>query len=76
MISTLILIYFDSPQLGHTRKANCIKFQTVYLQTHSVSTIFHIIFQEKLFPCYVLLTDQISLSGCIYFLRYCVIYLL
>ena len=28
------------------------------------------IFQEKSFSCYVLLTDQISLSDCLYFLRY------
>ena len=27
-------------------------------------------FQEKCFSCYVLLTDQISLSDCLYFLRY------
>ena len=29
-----------------------------------------IIFQEKCFSCHVLLTDQISLPGCLYFLRY------
>ena len=28
------------------------------------------IFQEKCFPCYILLTDRISLSDCLYFLRY------
>ena len=28
------------------------------------------IFQEKCFSCYILLTDQISLSGCFYFMRY------
>ena len=27
-------------------------------------------FQEKCFSCYILLTDQISLSDCLYFLRY------
>ena len=27
-------------------------------------------FSTKMFPCYILLTDQISLSGCLYFLRY------
>ena len=27
-------------------------------------------FSRKMFPCYVLLTDQISLSDCLYFLRY------
>ena len=28
------------------------------------------IFQQKCPSCYILLTDQISLSGCLYFLRY------
>ena len=28
------------------------------------------IFQEKCFSCYILLTDQISLFDCLYFLRY------
>ena len=27
-------------------------------------------FQEKYFSCYILLTDQISLSDCLYFSRY------
>ena len=27
------------------------------------------IFKEKYFPCYALLTDQIALSGCLYFVR-------
>ena len=27
-------------------------------------------FQQKYSLCYVLLTDQIALSGCLYFLRY------
>ena len=35
--------------------------------------IFYIIFQEKFFPCYNILTDQISLSDCLYFLRYWVV---
>ena len=33
--------------------------------------------QQKCFSCYILLTDQISLPGCLYFLRYwaiCVLY--
>ena len=32
--------------------------------------IFLIIFEEKYFSCNSLLIDQISLSGCLYFLRY------
>ena len=27
-------------------------------------------FSTGILPCYILLTDQISLSGCLYFLRY------
>ena len=33
-------------------------------------------FKEKSFSCYILLTDQISLPGCLYFVRYWVIYVL
>ena len=29
MICTLVLIYFTSPQLGHTIKTNCTKLYTV-----------------------------------------------
>ena len=29
-----------------------------------------LIFEEKYFSCYILLIDQISLSGCLYFVRY------
>ena len=36
-------------------------------------SILCIIFQQKCFSCYILLTDQILLSYCVYFLRYCVI---
>ena len=32
--------------------------------------ILSMIFQEKCLACYILLTDQISLSDCHYFLRY------
>ena len=32
--------------------------------------LFCMIFQEKRFSCYILLTDQIPLSDCLYFLRY------
>ena len=33
-------------------------------------------FLRKMFPCYILLTDQISLSDCFYFFRYWAIYAL
>ena len=32
--------------------------------------IFCITFQEKYFSCYILLTGQISFSGCLYFVKY------
>ena len=44
-----------------------------------VCLIFFIDFKEKYFSCYILLIDQVSLSGCLYFVRYCtvcVLYLL
>ena len=34
------------------------------------ASIFCMIFEEKYFSCYILLTDQMSLSGCLYFVRY------
>ena len=34
------------------------------------------IFQEKCFSCYILLTDQFLLSDCLYLLRYWAIYAL
>ena len=37
---------------------------------------FCMIFEEKCFSCYILLTDQISFSGCLYFVRYWGIYIL
>ena len=55
--------------MGHTINAFCIKFQTVDSQICSIlifrkkyetnfSTTFCMIFQEKFFLCYILLTDQ------------------
>ena len=37
---------------------------------YSLWLIFSIIFDEKYFSCYILLPDQISLFGCLYFVRY------
>ena len=42
----------------------------------SPSLIFRIIFAEKYLTCYVLLIDQLSLSGCLYFVRYWAIFVL
>ena len=33
--------------------------------------VFCITFEEKYFSCYILLVDPVSLSGCLYFMRYC-----
>ena len=38
--------------------------------------ILYMIFQDKYFSCYILLTDQILLPVCLYFLRYWAIYAL
>ena len=63
-------------------KANCIKLQTIDPEICSILTfqkrvwdqflhyILHMIFPEKCFPCFILLTDQIPSSDCLYILRY------
>ena len=48
--------------LGFFKKQKVVWNYSPYL-------IFYIIFKEKYFSCYILLTDQASLSGCIYFVR-------
>ena len=62
-------------------KPNCIKLQTIdpeicpiliFQKRVSEYVLRHIlcmIFLEKCFLCYILLTDQISFSNCLYFLR-------
>ena len=37
---------------------------------NSLSTTFCMIFQEKCFSCYILLTDQVPLPKCLYFLSF------
>ena len=76
---------FRQPSTWYTIKTSCIKLQTIDPEIYSIlifqkrvwdQFLHHIlcmIFQEKCFSCYILLTDQISLSDCIYFLRYCVL---
>ena len=68
--------------LWDTIKPNCIKLQTINPLTCSIlilqervweqffHPILYMIFQEKCFSYYILLTDQISMSDCLYFLRY------
>ena len=81
MVSTLVLIYFDRTWLRHTTKTNFITFQIVDQEKCSIlgfykriwNYLFHyilcMVFQEK-YSCYALLTDQMSLPDCLYFLRY------
>ena len=73
---------FREPQIKDTIKTNFRKLQTIDPEIYSILTfqkgvweqflhhILFIIFQQKFFSCYILLTDQISLSDCFYFLRY------
>ena len=72
----------------HTIKTSCIKLQAIDLEICSTLSfqkrvqeqfLYHIlcmIFQQKCFSCYILLTEQISLSNYVYFLRYWTIYVL
>ena len=76
------------PSNQHTIKTNCIKLQTINPEIYSILIfqktfweqflhhIQRIIFQQKCFLCYILSTDQISLSDCLYVLRYWTIYVL
>ena len=81
VVSTLVLIYFGSPRLWHTIKTGCITFYTIDPESYSIllfikrsETSFpstsYAWFFKKYFLYYVLLTDQISLSDCLYFLIY------
>ena len=62
------------------KKKNCIKLWAINSEICSILSfwvflgflhlILYMIYQGKCFSCYVLLTDQVSLSDCFYFLRY------
>ena len=66
------------------KKKKNMKLQTVHLEIWSILIFsrrvldyfsYHILcmnFQEKYFSCYIFLNDQISLSDCLYFLKYLV----
>ena len=76
MVSTLVLIYFGWPWLGHTIKTNFKTFQAANLEICSILTFLwkglgllsspHFVydFSRKCFSCCILLIDQMSLSGC------------
>ena len=73
---------FRYPSTQHTRKANCIKLQTIDSKICSIlifqkrvleQFLHHMLcmdFKEKCLPCHVLLSEQISLSDSLCFLRY------
>ena len=53
-------------------KAKCLSWvnHTAKAIHQSPCLNFCMIFEEKYFSCYILLTDQISLASCLYFLKY------
>ena len=67
-------------------KTSCMKLQGIDRKVSSIQIfqkraceqilhrILRMIFQEKCFSYYILLTDQISLPDCLYFLRYWYVY--
>ena len=73
---------FRQPSNQHKIETNCLKHHTIYSEICSilifkisvwvqfVQHILCMIVQEKCSLCYILLTDQFSLPGCLYFLRY------
>ena len=79
---------FRQPSTCHARKTNCIELKTTDPEIYSIlifqkrvwkQFLHHILcmsFQQKCFSCYILLTEQISLSNYVYFLRYWTIYVL
>ena len=66
----------------HAIETNCLKLYTIdaeicsilifeiRVQEQFLQHILRMIFQQICSSCYILITDQISLPGCLYFLRY------
>ena len=75
---------FRQPSTQHTMKPNYIKLQTIHLDVCSIlifykrvwkQFLYHILsmnFQKNCFS-YSFLINQISLSDCLYFIRYCAV---
>ena len=75
-------LYIRSKCCTNAIKTNYITFQTIDTEKCLILIfckrvwdelphhIFCMIFREKYFSCYILLTEQISLYSCLYFLRY------
>ena len=79
VVYILITLYFNCPPLRNTIKTNSVKLYTITREICSIQKriwdqcLHHIlcmIFQEKCFSGYILLTDQISPSDCFNFWRY------
>ena len=78
----LSLNIFRQPSTWHKIKTNCIKLKTIAPEIYSIlifwkrvwdQCLHHIlcmIFLENFFSCYILLTDQISMSDRLYFSTY------
>ena len=67
---------FKTTNVAKLAKA-ILKSSIIVLQ-ESPCLIYWLIFEEKNFTGYILLTDQISLSGCLYLVKYwaiCALYL-
>ena len=86
MASTLVLTYFGRPRLGQAIETNCVTFQIDDPEIWSIikgsgASFFitsSVQFFKKYFSRNFQLTNQIPLSGCLYFLRYrviCIFYL-
>ena len=73
-VCSLVSMYFNSPQLGKlyktldywSRDMVNFNFPEKYLGLVPPSEFVH----EKCFSCYILLTELISLSSCLYFSKY------
>ena len=88
VVCSLISLYFDSPQISIQQKQTCLKLHTVDTDICSIlifqkrvweqflQHILCMIFQQKYSSCCILLTDQILLPDCLYFLRYWATYVL
>ena len=78
----LAFTIFRQPSSQHTIETTCLKICTIDPEICSISIfqirlweqflqhIFCMIFQQKCSSRYILLTDQISLPGCLHFLTY------
>ena len=79
IINLIFFLRFCQYEIKHS-SSNLIRSNPLQGSGCSISTTFCAwFFKKNISPCYDLLTEQISLSGCLYFLRYwsvCVLRLL